>query len=680
MGEIDEDLYQDLKAALFERIKDREAQVRIQAVTALCRLQGADIDVDPADGKTILQKLMWILQHDSSADLDPINRRVVYLKPLSEIRDFRLLTSEQRNNVLKWGLNDRDPLVRKAVAKMLSTKWIQQANNNLIEFLERLEIMNPGIADIAESVLNAFFTERMDIINEITFDAEFWKHLTPESAFLAKVFIKFLQVNNMDERLDEVLPEVITHAANLSYYIDMYHATSLEDKPEYEFIISQLLETCMSLDYADEVGRRKVFELLRSIMVSNEVIDDHLTRIVRLFRVVSSDERDFTRTMIEIISDIQEQLNPFDVLDESPLKRSRLDSEPSSQRSTPSAESNDTHIRLKCLAICKNMLENSQESFTKNSNLYGLLNDLIVPAVQNSDTQLREVGLHCLGLCCTLDRELAQHNTALFIHCIKCGHDELKIKALMILFDLLMTYGFQAVTEHLNNADEIKEVLEYCLDDNNDEVQALAAEGIAKLMLTKRLNDESLLRLLVLLYFLPITDQPNIKVQQCLSYFFPAYSFSSPENQKTMANITMSALTEVCNMHEDLKPYETMINPIQISDMLADWVDPRKLAKLHIENLYDNETDMSTPGELAVDALEMAFKATGHKRKTLLHFVLKLYLDKAKKEDLQKIRDLIEKINTEQPIKEAMTRNAYVKLLKKVNELLEEDVNETNGN
>jgi hypothetical protein len=29
------------------------------------------------------------------------------------------------------------------------------------------------------------------------------------------------------------------------------------------------------------------------------------------------------------------------------------------------------------------------------------------------------------------------------------------------------------------------------LDDNNDEVQALAAEGIAKLMLTKRLNDEN---------------------------------------------------------------------------------------------------------------------------------------------------------------------------------------------
>lgn len=107
---------------------------------------------------------------ERARDVDPINRRVVYLKPLSDLQDFRLLSFQQRSNVLKWGLNDRDPLVRKAVGKMLSTKWIKQASNNLIEFLERLEILKSGVADIAESVLNAFFAERMDIIKEITFD------------------------------------------------------------------------------------------------------------------------------------------------------------------------------------------------------------------------------------------------------------------------------------------------------------------------------------------------------------------------------------------------------------------------------------------------------------------------------------------------------------------------------
>lgn len=62
-----ENLYQDLKEALFERFKDKEASVRMQTVTALCRLQSADTDVDPSDGKTILQKLMWALQYDPNS-------------------------------------------------------------------------------------------------------------------------------------------------------------------------------------------------------------------------------------------------------------------------------------------------------------------------------------------------------------------------------------------------------------------------------------------------------------------------------------------------------------------------------------------------------------------------------------------------------------------------------------
>lgn len=61
-----EDLYQDLKTSLFERVTDKEASVRIQACDALCRLQSADNDVDE-DGKTISQKLMSVLQYDSSA-------------------------------------------------------------------------------------------------------------------------------------------------------------------------------------------------------------------------------------------------------------------------------------------------------------------------------------------------------------------------------------------------------------------------------------------------------------------------------------------------------------------------------------------------------------------------------------------------------------------------------------
>ncbi len=123
----------------------------------------------------------------------------------------------------------------------------------------------------------------------------------------------------------------------------------------------------MCLDYADEAGRRRMYELLRDILKSYELIDDHLAKIVRIFRLISLDERDFTRTIIEIISDIQEQINPFDELEETPSKRSRLDIDGSSAEPPTLDEENSSQnmdslvVRLRCLNICKRMLENSQE-------------------------------------------------------------------------------------------------------------------------------------------------------------------------------------------------------------------------------------------------------------------------------------------------------------------------------
>lgn len=84
---------------------------------------------------------------------------------------------------------------------------------------------------------------------------------------------------------------------------------------------------------------------------------------------------------------------------------------------------------------------------------------------------------------------------------------------------------------------------------------------------------------MILLYFFPVTDEDNNKVQQCLTYFFPAYSYSSADHQTSLSNVTILALEELCNTYSDLKPDEIMVNPMQISDMLADWTDPRKLAK-----------------------------------------------------------------------------------------------------
>ncbi|CAG8797748.1 3691_t:CDS:2, partial [Cetraspora pellucida] len=82
------------------------------------------------------ETLAHILQR--ARDVDPMNRRGVYMKLTEEINDFRVLSIGDREKLLSWGLTDRDSHVKKACARMLSTSWIQHANNNLLELLKRI--------------------------------------------------------------------------------------------------------------------------------------------------------------------------------------------------------------------------------------------------------------------------------------------------------------------------------------------------------------------------------------------------------------------------------------------------------------------------------------------------------------------------------------------------------------
>lgn len=50
--------------------------------------------------------------------------------------------------------------------------------------------------------------------------------------------------------------------------------------------------------------------------------------------------------------------------------------------------------------------------------MYGLLNELVIPALARQEEVMQELGLQCLGLICALDQNLAQSNMELFLTCI----------------------------------------------------------------------------------------------------------------------------------------------------------------------------------------------------------------------------------------------------------------------
>ncbi|CAO3650504.1 unnamed protein product [Cunninghamella blakesleeana] len=688
-----EDLYQQLRSVLFERIKDKEGSVRIQAATALSRLQSADDDPDPVDGRTIRQKLIWIIQCDPSAevrrvvilnleltpesipfiierarDVDTINRRIVYSKPLTEITDFRMIPTTERFKLVKWGLTDRDTAVKRATKKMIAEDWIKQANNNLLEFLERMDIMDGMVDDVSEKMLTALLDHRKQSVS-LNFDDTFWENLSPESAFLARVYIKVLVLNEMDDALDDILPEVTRHAFYIQKYNNLWQQATRETEGEYEFIMAQLLGIAKNLDYADEVGRRKMYSVIREIILIPDLPDEHLTMLVDILFLTAKDEYDFTRIMIEVISDIQDQEDINELDQQSVAKRMRLDDSVKEEEDEEGTEQRDPQIlkmmlaKLKCLNICKYMLERCTESLQDNSTIYGVLNQLLIPAVQSKEIVIREEGLHCLGLVCHLDKALALHNIPLFIHCIQNGHDELKKKALMVFFDMIMKYGFEAVSTKLEHP---RELFEYCLDHENLDIQTLSAEGLAKLMLSRIYNDEETLKLLVLLYFFPTTVDNN-KIQQCLSYFFPAYCRSFGENQKSMAKIALSALTELIDTYLDLKEGEKMVMPNLISEMLCEWTDPRQVVSHHGSDI--NEVDKTTQGEMAIGILNILVncpRTSDVLRKTMCHMFSRLYLQELDQETIKKILRLAETINKERPIVEPFYKNSFQKTIKNI--------------
>lgn len=106
----------------------------------------------------------------------------------------------------------------------------------------------------------------------------YWTNLTAETAFLARVFVEHCKATQDEARLEATLPVITSIAFGIekSYKLlgDMRSEdTSNIDEAERirredmifdkEFVIAELLKFAVHLDYSDEIGRRKMYQLVR---------------------------------------------------------------------------------------------------------------------------------------------------------------------------------------------------------------------------------------------------------------------------------------------------------------------------------------------------------------------------------------------------------------------------------
>ncbi|KAH8702023.1 putative nuclear condensin complex subunit 3 [Talaromyces proteolyticus] len=758
LDSIDDDVYRLIRTGLLKRIRDKEATVRVQAVLGLARLVGNEGDDDMEDSSAaLLEKLIDIIQNDATADvrktlllnlpltpatlpyllerardLDAATRRALYSRLLPTLGDFRHLSLSMREKLLRWGLRDRDENVRKATGKLFYERWIEDCAGNkpsqeggpvtqvsapnlsaLLELLERIDAVNSGMdGGVAHEAMRAFWEGRPDYREEITFDEEFWQGLTAESSFLARSFNDFCRVENVgkyDDLADDKMPEVTA----LAYFLQKYSSALLmklkesaasgenneEETMELEFIVEQLLQVCLTLDYSDEVGRRKMFALLRENLAIPELPELCTKLHIEVLRNVcgpdAAAESEFCSVVLEAVAEVHDAIATEDSFVSA---RSELSDDGSSRASrdrsmTPATDVpfdkekakakvlREIMINMKCLHIAQCMLQNVEGNLQQNMHLVTMLNNLVVPAVRSHEAPIRERGLECLGLCCLLDKTLAEENMMLFIHCFTKGHEALQVTALHILADMLTAHPSLLIPVLQPDSDIVtpppfqktllKVYAKALKSTSPADVQSAAAAALSKLLLTntftptgpnvpptiKELNElsvETLLQSLIVSFFHPRTREIPV-LRQALTYFFPVYCHSRLANTERMRRVAVPVVRSVLNAAEEffsLEAEEDSDGDIdetigereikslmtQVTGMLVEWTDERRVVGLGGENVLAGAAASSSAHgyvhlALVRDILERTLgvskstnKCSKEERKLLMSMLSKVYI------------------------------------------------------
>ena len=613
-------------------------------------------------GAGLLEKLLEVLQNDPSADVrrsllvnlpilpntlpyllerardqDALTRRAVYSRLLPALGDFRHLSLSMREKLLRWGIRDRDENVRKAAARLFRERWIEDCAGmpppedgaqteaapptleGLLELLERIDIVNSGVeSGVALEAMRGFWEGRPDYRETMMFDDQFWETLSAESVFLARSYNDFCR-DEGDGKYEHLVEEKLPEVTKLAFYLERYNQALIdtirrianseaededeEDTVEQEFIVEQLLHIALTLDYSDEVGRRKMFALMRQTLSIPELPDEITKLTIEVLRDMCADdaagEREFCSIVLESVADVHDTIaddEPADDAEEdsfhsaksavssgsTPTDRGRGKSAEVSEEEAHEKAIREIVINMKCLHIVQCMLSNVSRSLQQNENLVGMLNNLVVPAVRSHEAPVRERGLVCLGLCSLLDKSLAEENLTLFMHFFAKGHAALQITALHILTDILNVHGAQLVSAN----PALLKVYVRALKSGSraPEVQAAATLAVSKLLLGRVVTDPEasaeLLKTLVVAYFDPATAD-NQSVRQALNYFLPVFCYSRAENQQLMGAVALDAMRSLFNVREGLEDDDAdvdgeMASMASIGACLVDWTDPRK--------------------------------------------------------------------------------------------------------
>ncbi|KAF8163123.1 nuclear condensing complex subunit [Crassisporium funariophilum] len=747
LGEIDEDIYASLRTALIERVSDKEATVRYQAVISLSKLCGSENLSELEEGESILEILIDTLAHDPSPevrkavlvnfpvtvetlpaildrtrDTDAIIRKVVYNAVLAKhttqgeegeketlgITHPRVLSIAQRELIVKNGLGDREPAVRAAAASLITT-WVHEGQSGVVSLLSLFDL---GQGTVAADALMSVFTTDVAIFNDFEFGDQYWTTLTPETAFLARVFVEHCKATKDETRLEATLPVVTEIAFHIQQAYSLLsefpgNHVNLEDDNEFarredekidrELVLAELLKLAVNLDYSDEIGRRKTFQLVRDILRSENLPEVLVAPCLDVLRKLSTSERDLIRVVVETVQEIRDSVygdNEDEMEDASrgPDEDSSFNETPKKPRParnpvedmSPEQKVRVDQVDLRSLSLCIGMLERVDGTFEENIMLDGILKELIIPSVQRKDIAFRESGLKCLGLCCLIAKRLALQSINLFMNQIPSSPTSIKMILLQILFDIFMKHETEMFKNQGNNLEALTDFLMHHIKEEQDpKAKAILCEGTAKLVLSGMITDVNVIKNLIKTYLSPLTAD-NQELRQCLAFFLQMYSYSSPSNQRRMREIFIHVFLDVSEDRKEAGKSDEepdMVSSAQVAAMFLDWTDPLRLSHA-IGQQVGNGVDEAVQLDMAEDVLRTLFeKDLKEDKRVLCQLLNRLYIpDVVDDYKIRSVKLLIDHLRTRRPLRDSVCNTALTKfdttIIKKFEEQLKHSTEE----
>ncbi|KAH7096918.1 nuclear condensing complex subunit [Auriculariales sp. MPI-PUGE-AT-0066] len=603
LGAIDMNLYKSIRSGFLERTFDKEVNIRVAAIQGLGHWTQQD-DKDTR-GELIIDMLKDVLVHDPSPevrkmamlmmplsprtlelaltrvqDQDPSVRRLVYEKIVPAVR-ARHIRPEHLTAVVMAGLRDREETVKTAARSMVAG-WVKKEE----EDFERADDPTVTLAvlfkiialfefdrdmEATELTLQSIFESRRDILDRLDFSEQYWQQMSPEKALLARVFVDFCTKNKDEARMERTLPVVTAMAfrvqdgANTLDELMAEGDGADEDVTDQIFILTQMMRMAAQLDYADEIGRRKMFALVRNMLGQESLAEQLVAPCLDVLRVLSSSERDLIRVVVEIVHEDEE----------TKAAKKAAKERKKQEEMSPEEQEHRLNLELRCLTLVIGMLERVNGSFEENSTLEGVLQDLIIPSVRSKHADLRERGLIALGLCCLIAKRMALQSFKLFLDQIQRASEEFQVRVLQIVFDMMMVHEaeFLGPRSIVGEGKLIEFLLHTFEHTESPKVQSVLSLGFSKLMLAGMVSDDRVLRALVLAYLSPSTADIQA-LRQCLAYFFPIFCYGSPKNQRMMSAIILPMLTAMATVREELDDSEKMISQANILNLMLDWTNP----------------------------------------------------------------------------------------------------------